>query len=148
MGKNEKNNGLGLATLVALIGITIGRSLNPKVQLPILFVAIIYLIISFSIALSKKKGKTPNYIYIGALGVTSLYSLYLISKVYLGWNKNIQELLILITFVPIIYIVGMSIFNKLVSGDKEQVKLAKKGLMFLGVIMLVILTIVIAYFMK
>ncbi|MEG0307612.1 MAG: hypothetical protein RR636_06700 [Clostridium sp.] len=147
MSKNEKN-GLGLATLVALVGITIGRSLNPKAQLPMVFVAIIYLIISFSIAISRKKSNTPNYIYIGALGVTSFYSLYLISKVYLGWSKNIQDLLILTTFVPTIYVVGMSIYNKLGSGDAEQVKLAKKALMFLGVIMFVILMLVIAYFMK
>lgn len=148
MGKNEKKNELGAATLVALMGITIGKSLNPKVQLLMLFVAITYLIISFFIALAKKKSNTPNYIYIGALGVTSLYSLYLISKVYLGWSESIQEILILVAIVPVVYMIIMGIYNKLISGDKEEVRFAKKGLRFLVILIFVIVLIVIAYFMK
>jgi len=148
MDNNKKNTGLGIATFVALVGITIGRRVNPKVQIVLLICSIIYLITSFAIGIVKKKHNTPNYIYIGSLGVAGIYLLYLTSNVYLKLEESIQEWLLVLMIIPIVYLVAMSINLKLKSGDKRQIEMAKKGLIFLGLLLIMILLIVVAYFMK
>lgn len=142
------NTRIGIVILVAFVGISIERNFNPKLQIVLLICTIIYLITSFIIGMIKRKNNTPSYIYIGALGVSILYLLYLIGKVFLRWGENIQMGLISVTFIPITYLIIMSINTKLNSGDIKQVELVKKSLVFLAILLIATALTIFSYFLK
>lgn len=148
MGNNKNSKGLSVATLVALIGMLIASNVSAKVQIILFICGVLFLISSYTIGLLNKKSSTPKYIYAGGIGLCSLYLLYLLSKTYFGWSEGAQGILILLAFIPLIYLIIKGTAIKLKSSDENQVKLAKRGLIFLVIVLIVILLLVIDYFMK
>jgi hypothetical protein len=102
MGNNKNSKGLSVVTLVVLIGMLIASNVSAKVQIILFICGVLFLISSYTIGLLNKKSSTPKYIYVGGIGLCSLYLLYLLSKTYFGWGEGVQGILILLAFIPLI----------------------------------------------
>lgn len=144
---NRKNAEFSKATIVTFVGMVICR-FNPKAQIILFGCMIIYFIIGFVTSLIKKKSDTPNYIFIGGLGVAIIYLLYLVGKTYLRWGEDTQGKVLVIMCIPITYLIIKGINAKLKSGDINQIHVAKQCLKILGVISIVTLLLIIWYFTK
>jgi hypothetical protein len=115
----------------------------PKMQLIVIFALFIALIRDFIKDRERGYSDAPLYIYVCSILIGFLGLSYIIGRDYLNWNTDIQGKVLLIAAILFICLCVSSTVKELKSGDIEQIRRAKLGIIFACIALIIILYLII-----
>ena len=115
----------------------------PKMQLIILLASFIITIRDFIKDRERGYSDYPLYTYICGIPAIFLGLVYIVGRDYLNWNTDIQGKILLIAAIPIIFLIVSGIVRELKSGDIEEIRMAKFGIIVACIVLIIILYLII-----
>ena len=142
MAGNSKKRSIWEIISIATFGFTF-QYMPPKMQLIIELILFIIIIRDFIKDRERGYSDAPLYTHICGISAVFLGLVYIVGRDYLNWNTDIQGKALSIIAIPIIFLIVSGIIRELKSGDIEQIKMAKFGIIIACIVLIIILHLII-----
>jgi hypothetical protein len=142
MGRYSNNHSFGFNLLVMWASFMV-QYMPPNLQLIISITLFSAFTWGFIRDIKKGNLNAPVYVYILGFPVLFLLVVYFIGRNYLKWNIYIQLKMLSIMLISAICISVLNIIKKLKSGDIEEIRKAKLGIIFACIALILILYLII-----
>lgn len=142
MNKKPKEKPVWLIALIVGVGNVLVYA-PPYIHLILAITAIIALSWEFFRDLKREHPINQRYVYFTGFSSMSLFLLYILCENYLNVSKNITYWLVGLGVLFIISGIIMGILSRLKSGDQEQVRKAKFGIVLMSIIFILITSVVV-----